>query len=87
MRSAYIKCRGVTSGGSRGGVSGGDGDDYELEIGQDQTASLEMIALCVMIDEVRALLECGVAGSLGCLVLKSWNAEVERLRKTMNGEL
>lgn len=58
MRGAYLKpCGSDRHSGSRGGVGSGDnGTDYELEIGQSQNASCDMLAHCVLIDEIHEFL-------------------------------
>lgn len=55
MRSYYLN-KSRDSQGCRGGVTGNHGD-YELEVGQSCFASEEMIALCVMIDEITTYLQ------------------------------
>jgi len=80
MRHAYLtNSDGI--GGSRGGVSG-DGEDYELEIGQNQHASAEMLALCVYIDEVMEFLE-SCKSPIGYMLYRGIKAEQKRL----DGEL
>lgn len=43
--------------GHRGGVVGGPGYDYELEIGHNSLVSDKMLALCVLYDEVMSFLQ------------------------------
>lgn len=53
MRSYYLKPTDIGNGGCRGGVGSNRPDgDYELEIGNDLNASSEMVALCVLHDEI-----------------------------------
>ena len=85
MRHAYLtNSDGI--GGSRGGgrnstcyTIGGDGEDYELEIGQNQYASAEMLALCVYIDEVMEFLE-SCKSPIGYMVYRGIKAEQKRLQ-------
>ena len=80
MRHAYLLPNSQGSdgiGGSRGGVSG-DGEDYELEIGQNQYASAEMVALCVYIDEVMEFLE-SCKSPIGYMIYRGIKAEQKRL--------
>ena len=82
MRHAYLTNPGAGGndiGGSRGGV-GGDGyeTDYELEIGQNQYASAEMLSLCVYIDEVMEFLE-SCKSPIGYMVYRGIKAEQKRL--------
>ncbi len=77
MRHAYLtNSDGI--GGSRGGVSG-DGEDYELEIGQNQYASAEMVALCVYIDEVMEFLG-SCKSPIGYMIYRGIKAEQKRLQ-------
>ena len=81
MRHAYLLPNSQGSdgiGGSRGGVSG-DGEDYELEIGQNQYASAEMVALCVYIDEVMEFLE-SCKSPIGYMIYRGIKAEQKRLQ-------
>ena len=58
MRYAYLNNSNPDSFGSRGGVTHRHyGDEYELEIGQNQNASSELLALCVYSDEIMEFLE------------------------------
>ena len=78
MRHAYLT-KGNDIGGSRGGVGGGNGgEDYELEIGQNQHASTEMLSLCVYIDEVMEFLE-SCKSPIGYMVYRGIKAEQKRL--------
>lgn len=84
MRGAYLKssdnCR---EGGCRGGI-GSRYDDYELEIGNGKNASVEMVALCVHIDEIMSLLELlKTKEPLVYMVLDSMNREKTRLHNEM----
>jgi len=82
MRHSYLSNSDNVYGGSRGGVSG-DGDNYELEIGERQNASTEMISLCVYIDEVMEFLECSNS-SIGSMILRGIKAEQKRLEKCLH---
>ena len=83
MRHAYLLPNSQGSdgiGGSRGGVSGGgENPDYELEIGQNQYASAEMVALCVYIDEVMEFLE-SCKSPIGYMIYRGIKAEQKRLQ-------
>tara|TARA_R110002051_G_scaffold129838_1_gene203545 strand:+ start:1027 stop:1293 length:267 start_codon:yes stop_codon:yes gene_type:complete len=86
MRHAYLTNPGAGCndiGGSRGGVGGVGGDgyetDYELEIGQNQHASAEMLSLCVYIDEVMEFLE-SCKSPIGYMVYRGIKAEQKRLQ-------
>lgn len=84
MRHAYLNKRDdMIDGGSRGGVGGCSpsyaGEDYELEIGQDQYASAEMLALCVYIDEVMEFLE-SCKSPIGYMIYQGIKAEKKRLQ-------
>ena len=77
MRHAYLT-KGNDIGGSRGGVGGDGGEDYELEIGQNQHASTEMLSLCVYIDEVMEFLE-SCKSPIGYMIHRGIKAEQKRL--------
>ena len=85
MRGAYLRPRSVDrTGGSRGGVGGfwddrASGPDYELEIGQGQNASPEMLALCAHYDEIMELLDVSKS-PLAAMVKKSITNEAGRLK-------
>lgn len=73
MRGCYLR-KGFENnrGGSRGGVGDKWGEgDYALEIGNNQRADCEMMALASMVDEVKELLE-NSKSSLAKLVLYKW---------------
>ena len=60
MRGYYLHPRYDNDHGMRGGVGLGHdygGEDYELEIGNNATASPELIALCCLHDEILEYLE------------------------------
>jgi hypothetical protein len=80
MRGAYLL---VSNGknGSRGGVGSNYGNgEYELEIGQSQSASTKMIALCAHYDEIVEHL--GASNShIGQLILSSIKKEELRLNE------
>jgi hypothetical protein len=78
MRYAYIKV-GNGKNGCRGGVKGQHGDgDYELEVGQSQNASTEMLALCAFYDEVMEYLK-KADSPIGQLLFKAIRTETNRL--------
>ncbi len=82
MRGYYLKKSDSNQrGGSRGGV-GADNEfgDYDLEIGNSQNADHEMVALCVMIDEVREFLKV-TPSPLAKLILHKWEDVTADLRK------
>lgn len=78
MRHAYLTKRDNVYGGSRGGVGGYD-NEYELEIGQNQNASPEMLALCVYSDEIMEFLE-SIKSPISSMILRGIKEETERLR-------
>jgi hypothetical protein len=86
MRFAYLKAR-TSIGGSRGGVSSnrrcnGDGDDYELEIGQEQNASPELLALCVHADEIMEFLE-KCDSPIGGMILGGIKKQIKELKGSL----
>lgn len=81
MRHCYLKRR-SSSGGSRGGVGSNNSGDYELEVGADQYASVEMIAFCSMIDEILEHLQ-NNPSDIGHLLLATYKQKVEELNKSM----
>ena len=82
MRGYYLrKSDSSQRGGSRGGV-GSDNEygDYDLEIGNSQNADHEMVALCVMIDEVREFLKLS-SSPLAGLILHKWEEVTKNLKE------
>jgi len=78
MRFAYLKTTTTRDGGSRGGVSSGVYDEYELEIGQNQQASPELLALCVYADEIMEFLEkCN--SPIGGMILSGIKKQIKEL--------
>lgn len=72
MRGYYLKDRHEKyKNACRGGVGNKypDSEDYELEIGNSQNCSTEMMALCIMYDEIIEFLELE-NGSLAKLLLR-----------------
>ena len=81
MRHAYLKNNDSSNaGGSRGGVSCIDGD-WELEIGENQYVSVEMLALCVYIDEVTEFLE-SCTSPIAHMIYRGIKAEQKRLEES-----
>ena len=81
MRHAYLKnMDSNNTGGSRGGVSCINGD-WELEIGENQYASVEMLALCAYIDEVTELLESSTS-PIAHMIYQGIKAEQKRLEES-----
>jgi len=83
MRYAYLKNNTPDSQGSRGGVTHAlsdryYGDEYELEIGQKQNASPELLALCVYSDEIMEFLE-KCASPIGGMILSGIKKETKEL--------
>ena len=72
--------------GSRGGVSSNYGDgEYELEVGQYQNASCEMLALCVYHDEIMEFLD-NCNSPIGRMILNGIKKETKELdQKLRNG--
>ena len=83
MRHSYLSSSDNVYGGSRGGVGGGYDDEYELEVGQNQKASPEMIALCVYTDEIMEFLE-SVKSPIGSMILRGIKEEQKRLEKCLH---
>lgn len=83
MRSTYLRSGSPDNrGGSRGGVGSGNHDDYDLEIGNNQNADPEMLALCAMVDEMREYLNL-VQSPIAKVLLHQWKqltAELETQR-------
>ena len=84
MRYAYLmKSDGERTGGSRGGVtSGHDYGEYELEIGQNQNASPELLALCVHADEIMEFLE-KCESPIGRMILNGITRETKELEQKL----
>ena len=58
MRHWYLQKKDPTrEGGSRGGIRTKDGEDWSLEIGQDQYATPDLVAIAVLHDEIVEFLE------------------------------
>lgn len=79
MRSYYLRNSTSDGGGCRGGVRSKDGEDYELEIGQDLNASAEMVVFCAMMDEITEFLALGDS-NIGRLLFKVLNSKADELR-------
>lgn len=56
MRDWYLK-KPTYVGGCRGGIRNKDGEDWGLEIGQDQYANTDLFAIAVLHDEIVEFLE------------------------------
>jgi hypothetical protein len=56
MRYWYLR-KATSKGGCRGGINTKDGEDWSLEIGQDQHADPDVLALAVLHDEIVEFLE------------------------------
>ena len=83
MRGYYLTTR--SESGCRGGVGDAHLDsEYELEIGHQCNASPEMIALCVLHDEVIEALK--LSGALGSLVHNKYCDLVRELRTKLSEE-
>ena len=89
MRYAYLKRHTPNEGGSRGGVtsgySGGNEistyfETYELEIGQNQNASPELLALCVYSDEIMEFLE-KCDSPIGGMILSGIKKQIKELNE------
>ena len=80
MRFAYLKpSDGIQTAGCRGAVNSADGNDYELEVGCDLRASPEMIAHCVMYDEIHHFLALSNS-PLSSLILRQYEEVLKNLR-------
>lgn len=82
MRYAYLmnsNGNGERTGGSRGGVtSRHDYGEYELEIGQNQNASPELLSLCVHADEIMEFLD-NCDSPIGIMILNGIKKETKEL--------
>ena len=87
MRYAYLmKSDKEHGGGSRGGVSSNYGDgEYELEVGQYQNASCEMLALCVYHDEIMEFLD-NCNSPIGIMILNGIKKETKELDQKLRNE-
>ena len=82
MRHAYLKNNDSSNaGGSRGGVSCIDGD-WELEIGENQYASVEMLALCAYIDEITEFFDSCTSSPIARMIYQGIKAEQKRLEES-----
>lgn len=82
MRAFYLHPRDPDDrGGCRGGVGNKylDSNDYELEIGQNADCSFEMLALCVLYDEIMEHL--GQSGPIGELIFHQHKQLVNTIEK------
>lgn len=79
MRGAYLKSSSHNNKGCRGGVGSFDGD-YELEIGNNQNASPQMLALCMLIDEITEHLKTSES-SIGKMIYQQYVKNVDTLCK------
>ena len=86
MRYAYL-IRSNGERGSRGGVTSGysGGNEYELEIGQNQNASPELLALCVHADEIMEFLE-KCDSPIGGMILNGIIKETKELEQKLRGD-
>ena len=81
MRHAYLKNKDCNNaGGSRGGVSCIDGD-WELEIGENHYAAVEMLAFCAYIDEAMEFLE-SCKSPIGYMIYRGIKAEQKSLQES-----
>ena len=84
MRGYYLHPRYDKNHGCRGGVGhshdDGFGEDYELEIGNNANASPEMIAMCIMQDEILEFLALspGVLGDVLTTMYRQKVAEINQ---------
>lgn len=87
MRAYYLKKANCDQWGCRGGVGEPcpDSNDYELEIGQRCNASSEMIALCVLHDEIIEHLE-DQKSLMGKLLLEKYKNTVKDINKNYDSE-
>ena len=86
MRYAYLNNGDHEINGSRGGVTHRHyGDEYELEIGQNQNASSELLALCVYSDEIMEFLEkCN--SPIGGMILSGIKKETKELKDRLTAD-
>ena len=84
MRYAYLKISDSRSEESRGGVTSGysGGNEYELEIGQNQNASPELLALCVHADEIMEFLE-KCESPIGHMILDGIKKQIKELNQKL----
>jgi len=76
-------------GGSRGGVTSdaehAEHAEYELEIGQNQNASPELLALCVYADEIMEFLE-KCESPIGHMILNGIKKETKELKDRLTAD-
>ena len=82
MRDYYLNPRYDRDHGMRGGVGHGhdygNGDDFELEIGNNANASSEMIAICCLQDEILEFLAV-TPSALGEVLLTMYHQKVAEI--------
>ena len=83
MRRAYL-FPSDGSGGTRGGVAVADGESFELEVGNRQAASTQMLALCAHYDEIMEYLKL-TDSHVGRIICSSIEAEERRLAQVFGG--
>jgi len=80
MRGFYLHPANDTNRGCRGGVGHAYGvEDYELEVGQNCTASSELIAICVLKDEILEFLAMQDSNLVAKLILATYHQKVEEI--------
>jgi|TARA_R110000765_G_scaffold398788_1_gene493244 hypothetical protein len=79
MRGFYLHPANDTNRGCRGGVGYSNGaEDYELEVGVNCTASSELIAICVLKDEILEFLAMQDS-NVAKLILATYHQKVEEI--------
>ncbi len=87
MRNYYLKPNTRNLPACRGGVSSvtHSEDGYELEIGQNCKASPEMIAFCVLIDEITEHLNTN-SSHISKLLYQQWRQTTARIKQSLEDE-
>ena len=87
MRNYYLKPSTRDLPACRGGVSSvtHSEDEYELEIGQNCNASPEMIAFCVLIDEITEHLNTN-SSHISKLLYQQWRQTTARIKQSLEDE-
>ena len=86
MRAAYLRPKDLNKerGGQRGGVGNADHDgEFELEVGFESHASVELLALCQLHDEILELLRTS-RSHLAAMLLCSYQEGIRKLNQQLD---